>query len=55
MGMPGARVLEINGDETIMGIIELCNPRIQLDSELQFIDFWTSARVAIEGWQFTVL
>jgi hypothetical protein len=48
MGMPGARVLEMSGDETVMGIIELCDPRIQLDSELQFIDFWTSARVAIE-------
>jgi hypothetical protein len=31
-----------------MRIIELCDPRIQLDSELQFVDFWTSARVAIE-------
>jgi hypothetical protein len=48
MGMSGAQVLEMNGDETIMGIIELCDPRVQLDSELQFIDFWTSARVAIE-------
>jgi hypothetical protein len=48
MGMPRAQVLEINGDEAIMGIIELCYPRIQLDSELQFIDFRTSERVAIK-------
>jgi hypothetical protein len=48
MGMPGARVLEMNGDETIMGIIELCDPRIKLDSEPQFIEFWTRARIAIE-------
>jgi hypothetical protein len=36
-----------------MGIIELCDLRIQLDSELQFIDFWRSARVAIE--KFTAI
>jgi hypothetical protein len=46
--MSGARVLEMNGDETIMGIIQLCDPRILLDCEPQFIKFWTSARFAIE-------
>jgi hypothetical protein len=28
MGMPGARVVEMNGDETIMRIVELCDQRI---------------------------
>jgi hypothetical protein len=46
MGMPGARVVEMNGDEAIMRIVELYDPRIELDSEYRFIDseFW----VAIE-------
>jgi hypothetical protein len=48
MGMPGVRVVDMNGDDTIMGIVELCDPRIVLDSEPQFIEFWTNARLAIE-------
>jgi hypothetical protein len=49
MGMPGAWVVEMNGDETIMRIVELCDPRIELDSEYEFIEFWKNARVAIEN------
>jgi hypothetical protein len=32
MGITGARVIEMNEDEAIMGIIELCDPRITLKS-----------------------
>jgi hypothetical protein len=41
--------MEMNGDETVMGIIELCDPRRELGSEKQFIEFWTSARRAIDA------
>ena len=48
MGILNARVIEINGDSTIMSIIEMCDPRIKLESDQQFIEFWTRARLVIE-------
>jgi hypothetical protein len=48
MGITGARVIELNGDQTIMGIIELCDPRILLESESEFVEFWTKARRVID-------
>jgi hypothetical protein len=48
MGMPGACVVEMNENNSTMGIIELCDPRMELGSEQQFIEFWTNARLAIE-------
>ena len=48
MGILNARVIEMNGDRTIMSIIELCDPRIKLESDQQFIEFWTRARLIIE-------
>jgi hypothetical protein len=47
--MPGVRVVDLSGDETVIGIIELCDPRRELGPEQQFIDFWTSARSAIDA------
>jgi hypothetical protein len=41
--------VDLSGDETVMGIIGLCDPRRELGSEQQFIDFWTSARSAIDA------
>ena len=38
MGITGARVIEMNEDEAIMGIIELCDPRITLKSEGEFVE-----------------
>ena len=32
-----------------MGIIELCDPRITLMSESEFVEFWTRARRVIES------
>jgi hypothetical protein len=49
MGMPGVRVLDMNGDHSVMSVIEMCDPRIVLESEQQFIDFWARARRAIEN------
>ena len=47
--MPGVRVIEMNGDESVMSIMELCDPRIELETERQFVKFWTTARRAIEN------
>jgi hypothetical protein len=49
MGMQGVRVVEMNGDETVMDIVELCDPRREIGSEKQFIEFWNSARRAIDA------
>jgi hypothetical protein len=48
MGITGARVVEMNEDKAIMGIIELCDPRTTLKSEGEFVEFWTRARHVIE-------
>jgi hypothetical protein len=41
----GGAVVEVNGDENIL---RLCDPRAELRTELDFIDFWTRARSAID-------
>lgn len=49
MGVLGGTVVEVNGNESVMAILRLCDPRTELNSESQFIDFWTSARSAIDA------
>jgi hypothetical protein len=41
-------VLEMDRVPSVRGIIELCDPRMELSSESQFISFWTRARSAID-------
>ena len=48
MGISGAVVVEMNSVQSVMDIIALCDPRAELNSEAQFIEFWIRARVAIE-------
>ena len=48
MGIRGAVVVEMNLDQSVMDIIALCDPRAELSSEAQFVEFWIRARVAIE-------
>ena len=48
MGIIGARVIEMNGDESIMSIIKLCDPRVVVETESEFVEFWTRARRVIE-------
>jgi hypothetical protein len=47
MGMKGVGVVEMGADPSVRGVIELCDPRRELSSESQFIDFWMRARSAI--------
>lgn len=49
MGMPGVTILDMNGDELVIRVIELCDPRIELKSKQQFIDYWAEARRAKEN------
>lgn len=39
MGMPGVRVLDMNGDKSVMGIIGLCDPKTVLKTAQEFFDF----------------
>jgi hypothetical protein len=47
MGMKGVKVVEMDADPSVREVIELCDPRRELSSESQFIDFWMRARSAI--------
>jgi hypothetical protein len=53
MGMKGVEVVEMDSDPCVRGIIELCDPRTELSSESQFIDFWMRARSSIELFMMT--
>ena len=53
MGITGARVTELNGDESIMSVIELCDPRVVSESESEFVEFWTRARRVIKDFIVT--
>jgi hypothetical protein len=47
MGIGGTRVVELGGQEAVMKILRLCNPKIVLATESEFIEFWREARSAI--------
>jgi hypothetical protein len=43
----GGVAIEINGDEEIMGLLRLCDPSRKLESDFDFIAFWTEVRDAV--------
>ena len=47
MGIEGVRVVEINGDERVMDILRLCDPRREMLTETDFVKFWTEVRSAV--------
>lgn len=49
MGFSGAVVVDMNELESVMDILRLCDPRTVLESESDFISFWTKARRAISS------
>lgn len=49
MGVRGAEVVEIDGDEDIISILKLCDPRRELQSEDEFVGFWSTARQSIDS------
>jgi hypothetical protein len=48
MGLRDVEVVEMDVDPSVRGIVELCDPRDELNSESQFISFWMRARDAID-------
>jgi hypothetical protein len=48
MGLRDVEVVEMDMDPSVRGIVELCDPRDELNSESQFISFWRRARDAID-------
>ena len=49
MGVRGVNVVEIDGDVDIINTLKLCDPRRELHSEKDFIEFWSAARNSIES------
>lgn len=47
MGIGGGVVIEVNEVEEIMGILRLCDPRRKLESDSDFVEFWTEVRDAV--------
>lgn len=47
MGYEGLKIIEMNGCQAVMDILELCDPRTMLSTESDFISFWIRARSAI--------
>ena len=47
MGLGGTTVVEMNGNDSVMKILRLCDPQTALTSELDFICFLKRARNAI--------
>jgi hypothetical protein len=49
MGITGAAVVEINGQDAVMDILRMCDPRTVFTSESDFVAFWTKTRIAISN------
>ena len=47
MGIEGVQIVEVNGEESVMGVLRLCDPRRILVTEADFISFWSEARGAV--------
>jgi hypothetical protein len=47
MGIEGGVVIEVNTDEEMMSILRLCDPRRKLESDSDFVTFWTEVRDAV--------
>ena len=46
MGLEGIRTVEVNGEESVMKMLRLCDPRRVLTTEEEFINFWSEVRAA---------
>ena len=49
MGIDGGVEIEVHGDKEVMGLLRLCDPRRRLESDLDFIAFWTDVRDAVNN------
>ena len=53
MGLKGVIVVDMDTDVSVRRIVELCDPKMELKSESQFIAFWMRARSAIDMFMTT--
>ena len=53
MGIDGGVEIKVNGDEEVMGLLRLCDPRRRLESDSDFIAFWTDVRDAVNNFVFS--
>ena len=49
LGIVGAAVVEAESDSDIMTILKLCDPNIRIQSDMEFMEFWSTARSAIDS------
>lgn len=49
LGIMGAAVVEAQSDSDIMTILRLCNPHVNIQSDSEFMKFWSTARAAIDS------
>jgi hypothetical protein len=47
MGIRGTRLVELGGQEAVIHILRMCDPKIVLATESDFIDFWKRTRSSI--------
>ena len=47
MGMKETDLVEVNGDESMMEVLRLCDPRRKLETEDEFVRFWSDVRKSI--------
>lgn len=48
MGIVGAKVVSIQEDSNLLALLEKCDPRIVLQSDEDFVDFWCTTRAIID-------
>jgi hypothetical protein len=49
VGVPVHRVIDLEGHAITARLIELCDPRITLDSERDFVELWREVQMCIKG------
>lgn len=53
MGFQGLEVVELNESESVMRVLQLCDPRRIMGTEEEFVGFWTEVRAAIADFLHT--
>jgi hypothetical protein len=49
MGIEGGVVIEVNDDKIILQMLRLCDPRRKLESDTDFLEFWTELKDAVNA------
>ena len=41
-------MIDLEAEDSVINILRLCDPKVELTTEADFISFWSSAREAIQ-------